>query len=654
MKYPITILLLLSSFAFAQVDTTEITSGELLRDILEESSIDLEEDYLYDQLEELQDNPINLNTADVNTLLTIPFLDLKSAKLIIEYRKEFGQFYSANELTLIEELDRGLAEALPLFTTVEAYDDESFLDFSNFSFELRSRFIQDLQDRRGFTEGDYLGGKYKSYQRFKIRSVRFNAAALVEKDAGEKEFNDFTSFSASVNNYSFIDKITIGDYLVEFGQGLIYWGPYSFGKGAEAVRTISRSPRTIRDYTSTDENQFFRGGAAKLSFGQTSLTVHYSNHGIDGNIDTATGLITSLPVSGYHRTQNELDKTNNVTETSFGAISSTTLFDKLDIGFAFQNISYDREIEANDRFDPKGDSFNFYSTSYSFLHDNIRISGEFAYNTISVASIHSLEWILSKNLSFLTSVRNYPRNFYSIRGTGFGESSTTSNEFGIYNGIRWRGDFGIINFYYDQFKFPAESFFSDFSSAGDEFLVDYQVRPFSRTILNVRLKREKKEVTETIEDEDVILDQFKTNIRLNYDYYVTRNLRFRTRIEYVFFDQTVTELHETGYLLLHDFRYDPLDYLRFYGRVVLFDTDSYDSRVYQFENDVRGVLFNPALFGKGTRWYFILEYDFLNYFKISAKYSELYKPDEFTLSSGLNEIPDNLDNRLTLQLDIKF
>ena len=265
-----------------------------------------------------------------------------------------------------------------------------------------------------------------------------------------------------------------------------------------------------------------------------------------------------------------------------------------------------------------------------------------------------MEWILTNKLSLVTSIRNYPRNFYSFRGTGFGEGSNTSNEVGIYNGIRWRFDYGIINFYYDQFKFPFSSFTSDYPSSGDEFILDYQFRPAVKSLLNFRVKRENKEVSSTIDNNEVTYNQYRTNVRLNYDYYVIKNLRLRSRIEYVFFDQTISEVHETGYLLLQDFRYDPFLSLRFYGRLVLFDTDSYDSRIYQFENDVRGVMNNPALYGKGTRWYLMIEYDLFKNARISAKYSELYKPDEIYLSSGDNEILNNLDNRITVQLDIIF
>ncbi|MDZ7766987.1 MAG: helix-hairpin-helix domain-containing protein [Melioribacteraceae bacterium] len=399
MKISFLIFFLCGSILLAQVDTT-LTTDKLIQDILEDASIDLEEDYLYDQLEELQDNPININSADLNTLLSIPILDLGTARLIIEQREKHGDFYSTNELKLIEGIDRNIAEALQLFTTIDTYEPETFIDLSQFSLEVRSRYVQDLQQRRGFKEGRYLGEEYKSYQRLKFRSTNLNAAILAEKDSGEKEFNDFTSFSLSLNEYSFIDKLTLGDYLVEFGQGLIYWGPYSFGKGAEAVRAISRSARTIRDYTSTDENQFFRGGAAKVNFGKIHLTAHYSNHNIDGNVDTSNGLITSLPISGLHRTDTELDRKNNVNEQTIGGIISAELFNGFDLGVAFQNIRYDHPLEKRDLFDPSGDNFNFYSTSYSWFYGNVRISGEVAYNEVSVANIHSLTWLLNQRLIF--------------------------------------------------------------------------------------------------------------------------------------------------------------------------------------------------------------------------------------------------------------
>ncbi len=65
-------------------------------------------------------------------------------------------------------------------------------------------------------------------------------------------------------------------------------------------------------------------------------------------------------------------------------------------------------------------------------------------------------------------------------------------------------------------------------------------------------------------------------------------------------------------------------------------------------------MYNPALFGEGIRWYAMIKYRPMKYLILSAKYSETYKPDERTLGSGLMQINNNLDNRISIQLDVYF
>jgi hypothetical protein len=87
---------------------------------------------------------------------------------------------------------------------------------------------------------------------------------------------------------------------------------------------------------------------------------------------------------------------------------------------------------------------------------------------------------------------------------------------------------------------------------------------------------------------------------------------------------------------------------------VVFNTDSYNSRLYEFENDVRGVMTNLPLFGEGFRWYFLFSYSLFEKLTLSAKYSETYKPNEKYISSGNSQINGNIDNRINLQIDYTF
>src|SRR3546814_1029555 len=59
-------------------------------------------------------------------------------------------------------------------------------------------------------------------------------------------------------------KIVLGDYLLQFGQGLVLWNGFSLGKGPAALN-IARQGRGIRAHSSAGESYFFRGLATTRS-----------------------------------------------------------------------------------------------------------------------------------------------------------------------------------------------------------------------------------------------------------------------------------------------------------------------------------------------------------------------------------------------------
>ena len=91
-----------------------------------------------------------------------------------------------------------------------------------------------------------------------------------------------------------------------------------------------------------------------------------------------------------------------------------------------------------------------------------------------------------------------------------------------------------------------------------------------------------------------------------------------------------------------------------YGRIIFFKTDSFNSAIYEFENDLPGVMSNLAMYGEGFRWYFLVKVKVLNRLNLSFKYSETTKPKEKTLSSGNSEILSNIDNNFHMQLEISL
>ena len=90
------------------------------------------------------------------------------------------------------------------------------------------------------------------------------------------------------------------------------------------------------------------------------------------------------------------------------------------------------------------------------------------------------------------------------------------------------------------------------------------------------------------------------------------------------------------------------------ARMTFFDTDSFDSRVFQYEHDLPGVVTNRALFGRGNRWYAVVRYTPSRLLALSTKYSETLRDDVDVIGSGPDQIESNLDRRFGVQMEVKL
>ena len=115
----LTFFISIASNTFSQTDSSYLKTEEILDDILQEPNEESDNSDLYDQLEQLLLNPINLNQATLDDLLQIPGLDISSARLIINHRNHYGNFFSLSELNAIPDLDKNLVKKITPFLYVE-------------------------------------------------------------------------------------------------------------------------------------------------------------------------------------------------------------------------------------------------------------------------------------------------------------------------------------------------------------------------------------------------------------------------------------------------------------------------------------------------------------------------------------------------------
>ncbi|HEY5125287.1 MAG TPA: helix-hairpin-helix domain-containing protein [Ignavibacteria bacterium] len=698
LTYPFLIvfsILIFSENLKAQIDTTKApgdTTSLNLRDqkekILENSDFDLEDSKLLDYLEKLERNPLDLNIVTQKELESIPYINSIIARRIIEYRKENIYFKSKRELLKVDGITEILYDEIKGYLVARKSkvdvlineNGETEIDsrgsrinlIKNFNFRYRTRFQQELQPKVGYLNGKYPGSRAKIYNQFnsifKNSNFTLEGNVTIEKDAGETNFADFKSAYLELSDYKFIKELIVGDYSLNFGQGLGMWSSFGFSKGNISVDPIKKKEKGIDSYSSVSEVQFFRGGAAKLNFGNKyNFYVFYSNHFLDASIDTTLGEASTIYFDGYHRTASELSRQNSIKERFLGG---RFLYDNdfLRLGVTYWDAKFSKPFEpdtttaATQLFNFSGDYANMMSADYDFIYRNMNLYGEVARsNNGALAGIGNFQLNFMGIADVVFSYRNYSRDFTVLHSFGFGDrSGNTQNETGFYTGIQLTPLKGLsVNAYYDQFKFPYRTYSDAVPTVGNDFLVFSEWKANSQLMFNFKYRYQNQEGTVSIIDEfnrsvRVLDNRNQLNLRIGFTYQFKNNLRVRSRLEYVYVGYKDFGGDNKGFLFYSDARFVPLPKLTFDARIIFFQTDSYDSRIYEYEDDVRGVMSNTGLYGNGTRWYLLARYKVFNSIELQAKYAETYQDGVKSIGTGYDLINGDINNKFNFGMEIKF
>jgi hypothetical protein len=107
-------------------------------------------------------------------------------------------------------------------------------------------------------------------------------------------------------------------------------------------------------------------------------------------------------------------------------------------------------------------------------------------------------------------------------------------------------------------------------------------------------------------------------LRFDFEKQLDKSIRLRVRFEFNHIkDRPDTE---NGVNFYHDIRWQALKNLIFMARYSTFATPSYDSRVYEFENDLPYMFSSRSLYGKGVKWYLFVKWSYAQKVDVQIKY----------------------------------
>ncbi len=664
-----------------QVDTVKYTGAEEIEQQIENLAERSENEFDYsDWVEEinlLRQRPVNLNSGDENELRRLFFLNELQILNLLEYTSQYGQLASIYELQVIDGFNEKVVSQILPFISLSPYVPEKFslqraIKYGNS--EIMLRYQRVLQEQNGYKKVPdslriakpndyYLGDQNSLFFRVQYAYKDYLKFGIVgEKDAGEtflpksdtlhKGF-DFYSIHLFLKNIGIIKQLAVGDYHVQFGQGLTLWSGFSVGKAAGSVVMRKRAP-ALRPHASSNEFAFMRGAATTIALGKFDITAFYSNRRVDANLlrsdslDETEAMVSSLQESGYHRIPTELADKGAIHEIAEGG-HINYMGQRLRGGITMYHVDYDKPFATQDalykKFQPTLNSNTYLGADYSYNYKSLTLYGEVSKQLeAGLALLQGLSFTPDPRLAFAMVYRNYQKNFVNNFNAAFGESSNSTNEKGIYIGMVATPFNKItLSAYADLFSYEWLKYGVDAPSQGQEYSLQmvYNISRRGDFIVGYRQMINPMNYAFANDKTNSIGESARQYYRFQFNYQAISWLKLHSRVEFT--QRNSPNLNkETGYLIYQGFQIKPLKKawaLSF--RYSLFDTDSYDTRLYTFEQDVPYSFSVPAFSGKGSRFYILLNTSLTNTLSLILRFSQTYYSDRDVISSGLDEITGN-------------
>ncbi len=636
---------------------------------------------LLHELENLQRHPIDLNAADRADLQKLLFLTDFQISSLLAYRKEHGNLLSMYELGMVYGFtDEVIQMMLPFVFAGNELDMDFRLKpaIKRGHHEILLRTQRVLEQTAGYKTSDtvtgsskYPGNPWLYYGRYGFESAdHIKAGITLEKDPGEDFFGgsnkqgfDFNSAYLMVTNAGPVKTVLLGDYRLQFGQGLTLWNGTAPGKSSLPLNIVKRQD-AIRAFTSTDENDLFRGLAANAGWGRFVFTLFCSSKKRDANItdtlSSGTICFSSFQESGYHRTNSEITDEKSVRETGFGG-NLHYRNNWLKIGTTLAHYQLDKcwvkGEELKDLYDFEGTSLLNWGVDYTATLNRIQLFGETARGNQGWATLNGLLYNMNKYASFSLLYRNFQTDYFSMHSAAFSEGSDNNNEQAIYAGTvlhpfrNWQ-----LSAYADFYRFPWLSYRVNAPSAGSDYLVQVDYSTARKVEMFIRLRFENNPENEagTSQPIPVVYSLKRTGLRYHISLPVSEQLALQNRIELIRV-RSVQNESDNGIMLYQDIEYRPARVpLTLNFRFAWFDTDSYESRIYAYEQDMTsGFSFSP-LYSRGYRTYLLLRYDIGKSLSCRLRLSQSNYLDKDFVGSGWDKIDASTRSEIKLLLTARF
>ena len=641
-----------------------------------------------DVLERLRDHPINLNNTSKEELGQLLILNDRQISNLMRYILAYGTIYSIYELKAVDGFDSATIRKILPYVSVGQEMAKHPIRMKDLLKSGKNQLLirggQVIQKQAGFHVSDsvlkknpnagYEGSPVKLYFRYTYvfydrLSVGFSGA----KDAGEQFFRgsqkngmDFYSGYISLQNTGILKQITLGNFNADFGQGLTLSSGISTGV-IPGTGNIRRYARGVVPSQSTNEGNYLRGAAMVLRKWKFKVSLVYSNHRKDANVvqtDTVTGnagIVSSFSETGYHRIPREIANKNSIKESILGGnVNFKNSF--LSIGFtgfrSHWSAILDPKIYPYNRFNFRGKENMNTGIDFQVSFPDLFIFGECSGSRNGgMALLSGIQFTPDPRLIFSLSLRDYQRNYQDLLSNAVGQNSLNANE----EGVQFTFNAGLapglgLTGYADLYRFPWLKYRTDSPSWGSEYQLqaDYTACKSVKLYTRVRIRSKQINTAETLRPVNVLEKETSVTLRSGADWQVSKFLLLQSRFDRL---QNLNGISNPayGYLLSQNLVFKlPANHLSLTVLYALFDTDSYNERIYAYESSVLYGYSVPSYYGQGIRCMFLVEWAPCKWIDLWVRYGQTWYNDRDVISSGLDLINGNTKSEVEVQCRLRF
>ena len=647
-------------------DTLRSLGTDIRSRVFESASEIIDISPMLDELRHLEENPLDISNATAAELQQIPGVSAQTAYRIVSYRDRHS-IEGKGDLRNVPGIEPEVIDALEPYVTFSGNSPRSL---SQPTLSLRTRIVRKLSHSSSSDGVQYLGSPEKVYNRITgrfslssgshrskegtdvLNGASVSLGLLTSKDPGEKNLADLVRGQFVMNIPGCSTRLILGDYLVDGGQGLVFWRPTGFSKGGEATAGVARNGAGVWPSLSTGQSMTFRGVGLNIQPGRIGFHLFYSDKSLDATSDSG-GTITHLSSDDLHRTETELAKKDRLREKTLGGRMTFDVGRGVKLGMSCFNSRFSELVAMSGPFGFQGMFASALGVDGAYTDGSVSAFVEIAQDhTKAHAAVVGFSEYLRPDLSVAFLFRSYSKSYNNFHSSGFSESGDVcKNESGIYAGLTCHATPWLrIAAFVDQFTFPWRTFGSLMTSLGHEYYCETDVRFRENVEIEFQFRQKNKTESKTTSDiADHIQSGVESNGRNTYRatlrYEPTGRLRWKNCVEIATVGKEHSFVQERGMLFFQDLTAELGRDFTVSFRAVAFHTDSYNSRVYEYEADLPGAFSSPALFESGFRCYVLASYRCRQTFAISAKYSQTSKEKPSQGSAGL-------DNQLSVQLDL--